>query len=191
MKSIDNKWLLVNKNVILTEHIDPVIAALDPYFESSNLKAHVTSGLRGPEDQLRIIRTELTRRGLAGEYQEAFDGITTKTAYEGQEVYSWQPGWSKLLSLGFIVNPPYPAKVLMDYFRPGSNDNRKGQVIGQTPHASGRAFDIGGGPDGIHQEIRVIESAMGEVKGLKGFLPERNNNAIHVDVHFIDMENFK
>jgi hypothetical protein len=191
MKSLSNKWLIVGKYVQLTEHIDPVIADLDPFFEQAGLKAVVTSGLRGPEDQLRIIRTELTRRGLAGEYQDAFEPITSKTKYEDQEVFSWAPGWSKLLSVGFIVNPPYPAKVLMDYFRPGSDVNKKGQIIGQTPHASGRAFDIGGGPGGIEDERKVIESAFGKVKGFKGYLLERNNNAIHCDVQFIDMENFK
>ena len=75
----------------------------------------------------------------------------------------------------------------MDYFRPGSISNSKGRVIGQSPHTSGRAFDIGGGPDGLGNELRVIESAMGKVKGLKGFLLERNQNCLHVDVQFIDI----
>ena len=191
MKSIDNKWLIVNKNVILTEHIDPVIRGLDAFFEEFKIISHVTSGLRSAEDQIRIIRSALVNKGLGDEYAEAFDPITDKMIFEDEEVYSWQPGWSKLLNTGFIVNPPYPAKVLMDYFRPGSTANRKGQIIGQTPHASGRAFDIGGGPDGIQQEIRVIEVAMGKVKGLKGYLIERNNNCVHVDCNFIDIENFK
>jgi len=191
MKSTDNKWLILKPNVILTEHIDPVIHALDEYFEAANLKAYVTSGLRNSEDQLRIIRTELTRRGLAGEYQDAFEPISNKIQYEGEEVYSWQPSWSKLLSLGFVCNPPYSAKCLMDYFRPGSISNSKGRVIGQSPHTSGRAFDIGGGPDGLGNELRVMESAMGKVKGLKGFLLERNQNCLHIDTAFIDMEHFK
>lgn len=189
-KSINNKFLLVRPGVILTEHIDPVIFALDEYFKQANLKSYVTSGLRQSEDQLRIIRTELTRRGLAGEFQEAFESITSKTKFEGEEVYCWQPGWSKLLNLGFIVNPPYTAKVLMDYFRPGSTSNSKGRTIGQSPHTSGRAFDIGGGPDGLANELKVIEQANGKVKGLKGYLLERNQNCLHVDCQFIDMENF-
>jgi len=187
MKSLSNKWLIVGKYVQLTEHIDPVIADLDPFFEQAGLKAVVTSGLRKSEDQLRIIRTELTRRGLAGEYQEAFQPITDHIQWEFMEVYAWQPAWSKLLNLGFIVNPPITAKVLMDYYRPGSDMNKKGQVIGQSPHTHGRAFDIGGGPDGLGNELRVIESAMGKVKGLKGFLLERNQNCLHIDVQFIDI----
>ncbi|HMG93458.1 MAG TPA: hypothetical protein VK589_25545 [Chryseolinea sp.] len=186
-----NKFLLLKNGVILTEHIRPVIIALDEYFEKANLTAYVTSGLRKPEDQLRIIRNELNSRGLSGDYQDAFEDIGFKMQYEGQEVYGWQPGWSRLLNLGFIVNPPYPAKCLMTYFRPGSPVNRKGQLIGDSPHTRGTAFDISGGNDGVINEAQVIEKAMGKVKGLKGYLIERNNNAIHVDVGPIDMTKLK
>lgn len=186
-----NRFLLVKDSVILTEHITPVIERLDPFFAAHNLTAWVTSGLRRPEDQLRIIRNELNRRGLSGEYQQAFEDIGTKIMHEDQEVYAWQPAWSKLLSVGFIVNPPYPAVTLMDYFRPGSKENRKGKLIGDSPHTRGTAFDIGGGKDGVTNEAIVLEQAMGNVKGLKGYLIERNNNAIHVDCHPIDMTNFK
>lgn len=179
MKSLENKWLIVKPSVILTEHIDPVIFALDENFKQANLRAYVTSGLRKPEDQLRIIRNELTRRDLAQHYQDVFDLITSKTVYEGEEVYSWQVGWSKLLSVGFIVNPPYAARCLMDYYRPGSSENKKGQIIGQSPHTKGTAFDISGGVDGLVNELNVIKSAKNI--GLKGYLLERNQNCLHVD----------
>src|SRR6188768_326579 len=135
MVSPGNKWLLLKNSVKLTEHIDPVIHALDEYFKEANLVAYVTSGLRGPEDQLRIIRNEIVRRAIQG-YSDIFDpdALNKKIQYEEREVYAWQPAWSKLLSLGFIVNPPYPAVVLLDYFRPGSTTNRKGQLIGDSPH---------------------------------------------------------
>lgn len=186
-----NRFLLIKDDVILTEHIRPVIERLDPFFEAHKLTAWVTSGLRRPEDQLRIIRNELNRRGLSGEYQQAFEDIGVKIGYGDQEVYAWQPAWSKLLSLGFVVNPPYPAIALMDYFRPGSTENRKGKLIGDSPHIRGTAFDIGGGKDGVTNEAQVLERAKGNVTGLKGYLIERNNNAIHVDCQFIDMTNFK
>ena len=188
---MNNKFLLIKDSVILTEHITPVIERLDPFFAAHNLTAWVTSGLRRPEDQLRIIRNELNRRQISGEYQDAFRDIGEKTEYEGEEVYAWQPAWSRLLNLGFIVNPPYPAKVLMDYYRPGSTENRKGKIIGDSPHTRGTAFDIGGGKDGVVNEAIVMEQAMGNVKGLKGYLIERNNNAIHVDCVPIDIEIFK
>jgi hypothetical protein len=186
-----NKFLLVKDNVVLTEHITPVIQRLDSFFAAHKLTAWVTSGLRRPEDQLRIIRNELNRRGLSGDYQQAFEDIGAKIMYEDTEVYAWQPAWSKLLSIGFVVNPPYPAVALMDYFRPGSDKNKKGTMIGDSPHIRGTAFDIGGGKDGVANEAMAIQQAMGNVKGLKGYLIERNNNAIHCDVHQIDMTNFK
>jgi len=185
------KFLLVKDSVVLTEHITPVIERLDPFFKAANLTAYVTSGLRRPEDQLRIIRNELNRRGLSGDFQQGFDDIGDRIQYEGQEVYAWQPAWSKLLSVGFVVNPPYPAVALMDYFRPGSDKNKKGTMIGDSPHIRGTAFDIGGGKDGVFNEAQVLERAMGNVSGLKGYLVERNNNAVHVDCQPIDMTNFK
>lgn len=187
MKSPDNKFLIVKKGVVLTEDIDPVIHELDAYFKAANVFAVVTSGLRDAAAQLRIIRSALTTRGIAKDYQDAFDDIGKKIEYEGEEVYAWQPGWSKLLNIGYIVNPPYPAKVLMDYIRPGSTENKKGKIIGATPHATGLAFDVGGGANGLNDEIKVIESAKGKIKGLKGYLIERNNNAIHVDVEPLDL----
>lgn len=184
-KSLNNKYLTVRKGVVLTVHIDPAIHELDEYFKGS--PAVVTSGLRDPAAQLRIIRNELTRRGIAGQYQEAFEDIGFRMP---DETYGWQLGWSKLLNLGFIVNPPYTAKVLMDYYRPGSKQNRKGQVIGQSPHTRGSAFDIGGGADGVDNEHKILSKAIGKVKGMKGFLVERNNNAVHVDCKFVDVEEF-
>jgi len=187
-----NRFLLTKDNVILTEHIRPVIERLDPFFEAAKLTAWVTSGLRRPEDQLRIIRNELNERGLSQFYQDAFEDIGKKIDYKGKEGYGWQLGWSRLLSEGFIVNPPYPAVALMDYFRPGSQENKKGKMIGDSPHTRGTAFDIGGGKDGVVNEAIVMEHAMkAKVSGLKGYLIERNNNAVHVDCMPIDITNFK
>lgn len=191
MRSHDNKWLVVNKGVILTEHIDPVIFALDAYFKTANLKSFVTSGLRTPEDQIRIIRNAIINNRLADQYDSVFDDLNGKTIFEGEEVYNWQPGWSKLLNIGFIVNPPYAAKCLMDYYRPGSSENKKGQIIGQSPHTRGTAFDIGGGPNGLSDEIGIIKSSTSHITGLKGYLLERNNNCLHVDTWDLDIGKFR
>jgi len=95
-------------------------------------------------------------------------------------VYGWQLGWSKLLNIGVIVNPPYPAKVLLDYYRRGSKENRKGTVIGVSPHFKGTAFDIRGGKN-LQEKSDVIKNSMGKVAGLKGYLIEPKNNCVHVD----------
>lgn len=175
--------IFIKNGVVLTEHIKPVIEALDPFFVDARITAWITSGLRSPEDQLRIIRNELKRRSISADYPGAFEDAT----YKKDGVYGWQWGWSKLLSVGFVVNPPYPAVVLMDYFRPGSTENRKGKLIGDSPHTRGTAFDLSGGFNGVTDEAQVIEKAMGKVVGLKGYLIERNQNCVHVDCNPINV----
>lgn len=175
----NNKWLTVRDNVVLTPIIEPVIIALDPYFEKHKLKAFVTSGLRDENDQLRVIRSYLVKKGLDSKYPEAMTCKVTDKNPDG--TYVWQMGWSALLNVGVIINPAFRAVCLMNYIRNGVN--KKGQWIGQTPHASGRAFNVGGGSNGIMDELAVLNEALKEKKiaGLKSFLAERENNALHVD----------
>lgn len=181
-KSLQNKFLRIRQGVVLTPRIDDVIYRLEGYFQVANCVSYVTSGLRDASGQLRIIRTALINNRLQDQYQEAFADVNTKFMYGEEFVWSWQPGWSKLLNIGFIVNPPFEAKVLMDYYRPGSTENRKGNVIGPTPHATGKSFDVGGGSNGLTDEFRIIKDAIDDgFQGIKGYLLERNNNCLHID----------
>lgn len=179
MTAKDNKWLVVNPGVVLTPTIEPVIIALDEYFGRHQLKAFVTSGLRDADDQLRVIRSYLVKKGLNTKYQNAM--LCKVTDKESDGTYVWQMAWSNLLNVGVIINPPIAAKCLMNYVRNGVN--KKGSTIGQTPHASGTAFNVGGGNNGIMDELAVLNEALKEKKipGLKSFLAERENNALHVD----------
>lgn len=187
MPAKDNKFLKLKDGVILTPVIEPVIIALDPYFEKANCPARVTSGLRTADDQLRIIRNELVKRKLDAKYPDAISkGLNDKIVVLGQTVYAWQWGWSALLNVGFIVNPPISSICLMDYISGGVN--RKGKLINTSPHIAGLAFNVGGGPDGISgtvtNELAVIQKALNDkLKGLKSFLAERNNNAVHVNCY--------
>jgi len=178
----DNKFLRVLDSVVLTPVITPVIIALDKYFEAAKLQALVTSGLRNPEDQLRIIRDYLVSKGLNKKYPEAMSGlVSAQTIYQGRTVYAWQPGWSALLNAGIIINPPRQAEVLMDYVRAGV-PIAKGRIINGSPHFSGKAFDIGGGINGIADEQAVIAKALADkLPGLLDTLPERENNCSHCD----------
>lgn len=187
MKAYSNKWLTVSSNVILTETCDPVIVALDSHFESARVKARVTSCLRTPDSQLAIIRNYMRSKGLDEKYPVGMScGIDEVIRWNNpdsgqlEEVYGWQPAWSKLLNIGVIINPPLPARVLMDYYRRG--DNRKGAIIQPSPHFRGTAFDIGGAANGIDDELTVVAAAykLG-VKGFINYLPEHDNNAIHCD----------
>lgn len=174
---IDNKWLIVLPSVVLTPTIEPIIVKLDKYFEEAKLKAFVTSGLRSPIDQLRIIRNYLTKKGLHTKYPEAMNcGLNDK---HPDGTYLWQLGWSALLNAGLIINPPLRAKVLMNYIRNGVN--KKGQFINQTPHSTGTALDIGGGANGIMDELAVLTKANKDLK-FKQLLAEHDNNCVHIGV---------
>lgn len=172
-----NQFLLINPSVKLTPVITPVIARLDHYFREANLVARVTSGLRDAKDQLRIIQHYLKVKGLSEKYPMAM------VCQDPLRQADWQMAWSNLLNIGVIINPPFAATALMDYYRNGKN--LKGVTIHQTPHHTGNCFDIGGagGEDAtIADELEVMKTAMADkVPGLINILPEHNNNAIHCD----------
>jgi hypothetical protein len=181
-KATENEFLIVGPGVILTPTIEPVIVGLDDYYRAENKKAYVTSGLRYPLNQLQIIRSYIEKKGLKAQFPELFTkGVNDKIIHdEFGLIYTWQMGWSKLLNIGVIINPPIAAACLMDYIRNGIN--KKGLVIQGSPHFKGSAFDIGGGPNGITDELGPIQKAQADkLPGLVGILPERENNAIHVD----------
>lgn len=182
MKATDNKFLLLKPSVVLTPIIEPVICALDKYFEKANKIAYVTSGKRNPEGQLQIIRGYIEKKGFKDEFKEAFNkGVHDKFTHEKfGSIYSWQLGWSKLLSVGVIINPPCAAACLLDYIRDGIN--KKGRIINGSPHFNGTAFDIGGADNGIGDETAILMQALKDrVPGLMNVLPERENNANHID----------
>lgn len=179
-----NTHLIVKTGVRLTDDIVPVIVAMDEYFKEANLTAYVTSGERNSQDQLDIIRMYTKRYAVDEEFPEIKTcNVSQKIDFgEGKKIFTWQRAWSRLLNKNIIVNPPFPATVLFDYFRNGVN--KKGQEIGYSPHYYGKAFDIGGGIDhDIVNELAVVEKAVKEKKipGMKGFLAERNNNCVHID----------
>jgi hypothetical protein len=179
--SDSNRFLTVNAGVVLTDVIDPVIHALDTWFESN--PAVVTSGLRTAEQQLSIIRHYAVRFGLARDYPDMMKpDVEAAIDFQGRQVYAWQPVWSALLNRGVIINPPLRAEVLFDYWKDGVN--KKGRIIPPSAHFNGTCFDIGGGPDhDVSNELAVINAVVDIAKppGMVGFLVERKNNCIHID----------
>src|SRR5690606_36408757 len=138
------------------------------------------SGLRTPLKQLQIIQDYLLKLGLAKKYPVAMTcKVNDQMTWEGMTVFKWQPGWSRLLNEGIIINPPFRAKCLMDYIRNGVN--KKGYWINPSPHFKGVSFDVGGGDNGINDELQLIEPQMGVIPGLVNMVIERNNNCLHLD----------
>lgn len=169
MKAYSNRYLIVPPSVVLNEALDNVLYDIDCDFREH--PERVTSGVRTSEDQLRIIRRYLQVKGLDEKYPEAM--VTGLQDRDG-DYYVWQKAWSHLLNLGVIINPPLPAVALMDYVRGGLN--KKGMLIGMSPHTRGTAFDLSG-----TDSITIVQGL--KLKGkIKGYLLERENNAIHVDI---------
>jgi hypothetical protein len=166
----DNKNLLVPEKVLLNEHLNSTLCAIDKYWPPKG--ETVTSGIRSPEDSLRIIRTYLKSKGLSLKYPEAMTCAIDEKKPDG--TYVWQKAWSNLLNIGVIINPPLPAACLMDYIRGGIN--KIGKVISQSPHIRGTAIDISGTDSEVIVK-RLVEDGM-----IRGYLVERENNCIHIDV---------
>lgn len=184
MNAKDNKHLIPVGGVKMNDRCEYVIVAMDEYFKQAGIVAYVTRVESTSQDQLNIIRKYCVRYGVDKEFPEIKTcGVMDKIDFgEGKKIFTWQRAWSKLLNIGVIINPPLPAICLFDYIRNGVN--KKGTEIGHSPHYYGKAFDIGGGVDhDITNELVVVEKAFKEkLKGMKGYLPERKNNCIHVDV---------
>lgn len=179
MNAKDNKFLKVNSNVVLNPLIEKVVVELDKHFDKANIKAVVTSGVRTPDDQLRIIRQYLNSNKLAVKYPEALSGDANDKLPDGN--YIWQMGWSALLNSGIIINPPFRAILLMNYFN-ASGKNRKGEYFNQTAHASGVCVDLGGGANGLNDELAVVSEAKAEIPEIIDWVVERNNNCLHLNI---------
>lgn len=184
LKASQNKYLILKPGVVLTPSTEPVIVRLEPFFQAAGLRARVTRALADAYGQLGVVKQYVKKLGLENMFPEAMACTNPSEEKNGQ--YVWQMAWSYLLSQRVIINPPLAAVCLLDYFGPnGKGPNRRGRVINQTPHARGNCFDIGGagGDDAtIADELRVIEAAVKKgVPGLLNYLPEHNNNCIHID----------
>lgn len=179
------KFITFGEHFVVTPIIMAVIEQLEAVFAAENYPVCIVSGLRTDEDQLRIIRDYLVKKGLDKKYPEAMHcKATDQYTWNGQIVYTWQPAWSALLNSGIIINPPIGAICLMDYVN-HAGENKKGKFIDASVHFKGTAFDIAGANDGIGPETAIIQKCLGKIKGLVGYVSERGNNCLHCDCKFI------
>ncbi len=187
MKSDSNRYLIVQKGVVLTPICDETIYNLDKEFEAEGKVAYVTSCVRTEESQLSTIRGYLAKTGLDKKYPEALICKPTDKLPSGN--YIWQNGWSALLNAGIIINPPIGCKTTMIYT--GSNGIVRpiGHFVSASGHIRGSkttCFDIGGGTDGIDgnvvSEEKIIQKAIDKkMPGIRALVKERKNNCCHVE----------
>ncbi len=178
---MDPKFLIINKNVVLNDYLRNGITKLDKFFEAANHIAYVTSGIRTAEKQLQTIREYLDRKKIPDEFIDTAK-VDSRITYGGEEIYSWQLGWSKLLNAGVIINPPLRAKLLLDYFN-SAGVNRKGGFFEPSIHLFGKAIDIGGGANSVSDELEIVKTAVksGVLLEIKSYVVERENNCLHLN----------
>ena len=188
MPAKDNQWLKVKPGVVLTPIIEPVIVGLDRKFSEKSKVAWITSGMRDPAGQVKVI-VDLALSHVLGNEFDFLGSMTLETTieFEGETVPAWQVVWSRLLNLGVIVNPPATAKTLMDYNRVDEASGHlvlykpPGYEIGASEHFQGTCADVGGGENGISDELEIVQAAIvaKDVPGLVNCVIERKNNCVH------------
>lgn len=159
---------------------------LDPHFEGE--PSIITSGVRTKEDQLALIMQKLAKHGKDREFHEFVFGVIERWPIDktvhiddiNRDLYWWQRGWSRLLNIGEIINPPFPAEVMFDYQADGRN--KKGEIIQISNHMRGLALDIGGADD-IKAKAKCVLAAVNAGDSfIKGWRIEGVNNCVHIDV---------
>ena len=191
-------YLSVSPSVILTQPIVDSIVAVRPWFQD-NPGSTVTSGYRSPNSQVQVIISYLKFKGLLNKFPEINQGITNNWAASYKipinltvlntsitSIYWWQRAWSYELSddLKIIINPAYEAMCLFHSTRDNGSD-RIGSILSQTNHASGYAYDIGGGFDhDPTNEYNVMLKAQKDPScKIKDIVLEHNNDCTHTDVN--------
>ncbi len=166
IKEPKNEYIINNLDVIVTPEIQKVLNELEIYFEEVDLKVHVTSGVRTPEKQLKIIVDKAKECGLDKKYPSILNATV-------EDVDSWRDAWDELLNVEeFIVNPPIRTKSKLG--------QRAGRTIPQSPHTRKKAFDLSGASlDSIKAIVEEYQMDGGPIVDIK-YEPE--NNCIHVQI---------
>jgi hypothetical protein len=119
MDPFQNRWLIVRKGVVLRPSISTVIVQLDGFFGKHAVRSYVTTGLRSAADQIRIILDAGFARGVPREWPELRGGTgDTLVMHAGQPTPLWYVVCGRLLTIGFLINPPVESKVPFDNVHP-------------------------------------------------------------------------
>jgi hypothetical protein len=176
------RHLTVGSQVVLNDLLTKTICTLDDEFEIVSVLAMVTSGIRTAQKQLSLIIDKAKLHGIDKTYPE----ILVATV---DNVDSWRNAWSKLLTVGEMINPPKPAECLFDYMRNGEKRSA-GNLIDISNHMKAHSFDIARADLDIIAGIIHTSIELKRCPTIKGYLKESVNNAIHVDLQDIKLEAF-
>jgi len=180
------KNLTLRATVHLTPSIQRTIELMDKFFDGE--PTDVTDGFRTTHDQLALIIKKLATHGKDMEFMEFVQGIKQSFRIEdtahipeiNRDLFWWQRGWSRLLNIGEIINPPVPAEVMFDYVNDGRN--KKGEIIQISNHQHGLAVDFGGGKNLLAKSKCVLKAKESGECFIKNFRIEKGaQNCVHVD----------
>lgn len=172
--------LTIRTTVVTTPTILKVFNQIKKCFEDVNVE--ISSGLRSPEKQLEIIKHFCKKHGLEKEFPnyETFDLNKFIVLKNGDKEYEWQYLWSKELVIGLVVNPPFDARCKFDYYTTSKKLVKAGTLLRQTPHTSGKCFDLSGAP--LNKIASCLDRAKKEFKAdIVGYKVEPKQNCVHVD----------
>ncbi len=159
--SIGTRFITVASRALLTPPIEAAAKALDAHFERAGLAVALTSALRPPQDQLRLIREQAVKRGIDRQHPS----IHTATV---ENVDSWLGAWDELLHTHkYVINPPVAA-----------TSRITGKRYSASPHTTGLAFDLSGGD--LDRIAAAVAGWCREGGAVRQILIERRNNAVHV-----------
>jgi len=163
-----------------------VMARIEPFTTGLNIEA--TRGHSTPQEQLETIEKYARQnKCLFPEFMPSAPVDIKKNIPGVGLVFHWQRIWSKLLSIGIVVNPPEPAICLEDYTRP-SGEQMKGKIIEASTHIFGEnngmypidfSQKVNGIPNiGLVERIMVKAKAAGA--GISFVKVEVNNGCVHI-----------
>jgi peptidoglycan hydrolase-like protein with peptidoglycan-binding domain len=159
--SLGTRFISIASRALVTPPIEAAVKALDAHFERAGLNVALTSALRPPQDQLRLIRQQALERGL----DRLYPSITTATV---ENVDSWLDAWDDLLHRQrYVINPPVAAVSRIT-----------GKTYSASPHTTGLAFDLSGAD--LDRIAAVVAGYCREGGAVRQILIERRNNAVHV-----------
>lgn len=183
--------LRIRPGVVLTDSISAGIKELDAAYAKGRILGEVTSGLRTEEQQLQVIKDKARKAGITHEFSFFYTmTLKSETMFEDSLVFEWQIVWSRLMNLDYDINPPYPAKLLMDRMKYGIN--KKGKLYPKTEHAFGISFDVEGRHP-LTDEVMLDEYTdglleamnLGKTPSIVSYTKEAVNVCLHVNCKLV------